>query len=203
MSASRGGRGGAVRSDRTLNILGKKANMASELRLSSDLDNFKENVCRGKNDPVFVLVNKNDIMNFVVRIKPSDGYWAGYNFDFLFATPDNFPYIPPKVLCLTKIWHPNIDEDGNVCLSTLRGETYLASTSIHAHYVALGFLLKNPNPSDPLDANIADEMLDESTKDNFPIHVKEYCEKYCPKDSDPYTMPSKEVLEAARNFSEK
>lgn len=27
---------------------------------------------------------------------------------------------PPKVKCLTKLWHPNISEDGNVCLSILR-----------------------------------------------------------------------------------
>ena len=27
---------------------------------------------------------------------------------------------PPKVKCITKLWHPNISEDGDVCLSILR-----------------------------------------------------------------------------------
>lgn len=27
---------------------------------------------------------------------------------------------PPIVKCLTKLWHPNISEDGDVCLSILR-----------------------------------------------------------------------------------
>jgi len=27
---------------------------------------------------------------------------------------------PPVVKCLTKLWHPNISEDGDVCLSILR-----------------------------------------------------------------------------------
>ena len=27
---------------------------------------------------------------------------------------------PPKVRCTTRIWHPNITEDGEVCLSLLR-----------------------------------------------------------------------------------
>lgn len=27
---------------------------------------------------------------------------------------------PPTVKCLNKIWHPNISEDGDICLSLLR-----------------------------------------------------------------------------------
>lgn len=27
---------------------------------------------------------------------------------------------PPSVKCLTKLWHPNISEDGDICLSLLR-----------------------------------------------------------------------------------
>nr|KAF6498449.1 putative ubiquitin conjugating enzyme E2 F (putative) [Rousettus aegyptiacus] len=28
--------------------------------------------------------------------------------------------VPPKVKCLTRIWHPNITETGEICLSLLR-----------------------------------------------------------------------------------
>ena len=31
---------------------------------------------------------------------------------------------PPKALCLTKIWHPNITESGEICLSLLRQNSY-------------------------------------------------------------------------------
>lgn len=27
---------------------------------------------------------------------------------------------PPRVKCLTKLWHPNISEQGEICLSLLR-----------------------------------------------------------------------------------
>jgi ubiquitin-conjugating enzyme E2 F len=32
----------------------------------------------------------------------------------------NHIFQPPIVKCLTKLWHPNISEDGDVCLSILR-----------------------------------------------------------------------------------
>lgn len=32
----------------------------------------------------------------------------------------NFLFQPPTVKCLTKLWHPNISEDGDICLSLLR-----------------------------------------------------------------------------------
>ena len=31
---------------------------------------------------------------------------------------------PPKAQCLTKIWHPNIAESGEICLSLLRQNSY-------------------------------------------------------------------------------
>lgn len=32
----------------------------------------------------------------------------------------NYPHEPPKVKCETKVYHPNIDLEGNVCLNILR-----------------------------------------------------------------------------------
>ncbi|XP_021779892.2 NEDD8-conjugating enzyme UBE2F isoform X7 [Papio anubis] len=34
--------------------------------------------------------------------------------------PCSYSASPPKVKCLTKIWHPNITETGEICLSLLR-----------------------------------------------------------------------------------
>lgn len=36
----------------------------------------------------------------------------------------NIAFQPPAVKCETKIWHPNISEDGFVCLSILRQNSY-------------------------------------------------------------------------------
>ena len=61
-----------------------------------------------------------DIMNFVLTIEPDEGMYKGGSFRFSFAINQNFPHEPPKVKCVQKIYHPNIDLDGNVCLNILR-----------------------------------------------------------------------------------
>ena len=61
-----------------------------------------------------------DIMNFTLTIEPDEGMYKGGCFRFSFAINQNFPHEPPKVKCTQKIYHPNIDLDGNVCLNILR-----------------------------------------------------------------------------------
>ncbi len=61
-----------------------------------------------------------DIMNFTLTIEPDEGMYKGGSFRFSFAINQNFPHDPPKVKCTQKIYHPNIDLEGNVCLNILR-----------------------------------------------------------------------------------
>jgi ubiquitin-conjugating enzyme E2 M len=62
----------------------------------------------------------NDILNFTLTIEPDEGMYKGGSFHFSFAINQNFPHDPPKVKCTQKIYHPNIDLEGNVCLNILR-----------------------------------------------------------------------------------
>lgn len=64
--------------------------------------------------------NPDDILNFTLTIEPDEGMYKGGVFNFSFAVNQNFPHDPPKVKCTQKIYHPNIDLEGNVCLNILR-----------------------------------------------------------------------------------
>ena len=37
--------------------------------------------------------------------------------------PSDYPYSPPSVKFLTKMWHPNVYENGDVCISILHPPT--------------------------------------------------------------------------------
>lgn len=61
-----------------------------------------------------------DILNFTLTITPDEGMYRGGCFTFTFAINPSFPHEPPKVRCREKIYHPNIDLEGKVCLNILR-----------------------------------------------------------------------------------
>ena len=89
--------------------------------------------------------NINDLTNFQVEVAPDSGFWAGARFTFNFAIPALYPHEPPKVTCLTKIYHPNIDLAGAVCLNILR-EDWKPVLDINAVIYGIIYLFYEPNP---------------------------------------------------------
>ena len=119
-----------------------------------------------------------NFQNFIIRIHPSKGLWEKGRFDFEFDVSDDFPFAPPKVRCLTHLWHPNIEETGSVCLNLLR-QDYKPTTSLTLIIVGLQYLFLSPNPDDPLNNKAAEEMKKDITK--FKAKVDEYINIYSPK----------------------
>jgi len=117
-------------------------------RMQSDLSNLEipDGVKLKFND-------QKDIMNFSISLTPSDGYWKSATFNFKFTVPDDYPYTPPKIVCLDKIYHPNIDWQGAVCLNILRKDWKpILDTQAIIH--GLIFLFLEPNPDDPLNEGL-------------------------------------------------
>lgn len=65
--------------------------------------------------------NKNPELNCTLSVIVSEGsYWQGATYKFSFVIPTTYPFDAPKIKCLNRIYHPNIDFEGNVCLNILR-----------------------------------------------------------------------------------
>ncbi|XP_075685743.1 NEDD8-conjugating enzyme UBE2F isoform X2 [Rhinoderma darwinii] len=62
----------------------------------------------------------NKLHYFQLSVSPDESYYQGGKFQFEIEVPEAYNMVPPKVKCLTRIWHPNITETGEICLSLLR-----------------------------------------------------------------------------------
>ena len=112
---------------------------------------------------------KSDLMNFRIEIKPSENYWRGGTFTFTFKIPDSYPHEPPKVLCDQKVYHPNLDTQGNICLNVLR-EDWSPVQTVTSVIFGLLFLFIDPNASDPLNSEAAKDLMQSTA--NFKSNVR-------------------------------
>jgi ubiquitin-conjugating enzyme E2 D/E len=99
--------------------------------------------------------NPSDLYKWVATIVgPSDSpYQGGLFFLQVHFTPD-YPFKPPKVRFTTKIYHPNINNEGGICLDILKDQ-WAPSLTVGKILLSISSLLTDPNPDDPLVPEIA------------------------------------------------
>ncbi|KAH9249352.1 hypothetical protein BASA81_012883 [Batrachochytrium salamandrivorans] len=129
-----------------------------EIRVQKDVSELDGGECVET-----VFPDPSDLMKFFVTITPNEGYWAGHSYTFSFQVPDMYPHDPPKVHCKDKIYHPNVDLEGNVCLNILRGE-WKPVLDLNAVIYGLIVLFHSPNPEDPLNGDAAKTLRENPTK---------------------------------------
>lgn len=83
--------------------------------------------------------------------------------------------VAPKVRFLTKIYHPNIDRLGRICLDVLK-DHWSPAQRVGTILLSIQALLGAPNPADPLANDVADHWNeDEQGAINT---AKEWTQKY-------------------------
>jgi ubiquitin-conjugating enzyme E2 M len=115
--------------------------------------------------------NPNNIMIFDVVVKPKSGYWKGGTYTFSFRVSPGYPHDQPEILCKTKIYHPNIDYQGKLCLSILRDGW---KPTYDLNYIIIGGftnLFHDPEGVQPLNVHAGELLLKD--KSQFERKVKE------------------------------
>ncbi|GJV46202.1 ubiquitin-conjugating enzyme E2-17 kDa [Tanacetum coccineum] len=85
---------------------------------------------------------------------PTDSPFTGGVFLVSIHFPPDYPFKPPKVSFKTKVFHPNINSNGSICLDILK-EQWSPALTISKVLLSICSLLTDPNPDDPLVPEIA------------------------------------------------
>ena len=91
-------------------------------------------------------------------IGPEDSPYAGGIFNLDIHFPMNYPFKPPKCNFKTKIYHPNINSAGSICVDILK-DNWSPALTLSKVLLSICSLLTDPNPSDPLEPTIAKQYI--------------------------------------------
>ncbi|XP_038870391.1 NEDD8-conjugating enzyme UBE2F-like isoform X4 [Salvelinus namaycush] len=111
-----------------------------------------------------------------------EGYYQSGTFHFEIDIPEAYNMVPPKVKCQTRIWHPNIAETGEICLSLLRehsidGTGWAPTRTLKDVVWGLNSLFTDLlNFDDPLNIDAAEHHLRD--KEDFRNKVQDYIKHY-------------------------
>jgi len=120
--------------------------------------------------------NKNDFFFWeAIILGPPDSCYQTGTFKLTVQFPANYPFKAPIVRFTTKIYHPNIDGTGNICLDILKDQWSPALT-LEKILLSISSLLVDPNPDDPLVPDIANQYVSDPL--TFNLTAKEWTRKF-------------------------
>ena len=108
-------------------------------------------------------------------IGPTGCPYEGGIFEIDIVFPSDYPFKPPKLTFVTKVYHPNINSQGVICLDILKTEWSPALT-IDRVLLSISSLLTDPNPDDPLMGDIARQYKND--KPAFEAEARKWTQEY-------------------------
>ncbi len=129
--------------------------------------------------------------NSDIAIIQGDSPFQGGLFFLAIHFPTDYPFKPPKVNFTTRIYHPNINSNGSICLDILRDQWSPALTiskgtlsveettsKMLTMIVLLSIcsMLTDPNPDDPLVPEIA--HVYKTNRSKYEETAREWTRKY-------------------------
>ena len=115
------------------------------------------------------LVDDNNFYKWsVVIFGPTETIYEGGFFRAILTFPEDYPNSPPQMKFTTKMWHPNIYQDGRVCISILHPpgtdkfneqekaeERWRPSLGAEEVLLSVISMLNDPNPDSPANIDAA------------------------------------------------
>lgn len=126
--------------------------MSASKRVAKELEDLK-----GEMPPYLwdLCSEKANVLAWHVLLLPVQPPYSLKAFRLRLAFPREYPFRPPVVTFTTRIYHPNVDEQGQTCLPLLSRENWKPHTKAAQVLEALSHLVNRPNLEEPLRPDLA------------------------------------------------
>jgi len=113
---------------------------------------------------------------------PADTPYSGGTFRVDITIPNDYPFDPPKMKFMTKMWHPNVSsQTGAICLDILK-DAWSPALTMKTALMSLQALMCAPEPNDPQDAEVANMF--KRSYDQFASTARFWTETYAMEGSE-------------------
>ncbi len=122
------------------------------------------------------VIEESDMFKWQASISgPTNSPYEGGTFFLRIDFPVEYPFKPPKVNFTTKVYHPNVNENGGVCLDIL-ADQWAPTLSISKVLVSIQQFLADPNPDHALVPEVAELM--KRDPEGFKKKAKDWTKQY-------------------------
>ena len=122
------------------------------------------------------LVDDCNVFEWQVTVMgPPDTLYEGGFFTCNMTFPNDYPNSPPKVKFVSEMWHPNVYQDGRVCISILHSpgddphgyedasERWSPVQTVETIMLSIISMLSSPNDESPANLDAAKEFREDYT----------------------------------------
>ncbi|KAF1744576.1 hypothetical protein MXB_3286 [Myxobolus squamalis] len=154
--------------------------MAVTRRLTKDLAELKTNPIKER---LLIETKDSNILQWNMYVRFRSKPYDDYLFLITAVFPSEYPFKPPKMAFVTKIYHPNVDENGQFCLSSIIPQNWKPATKTERIINDLFDLIDGTDLENPVRTDVAQEYV--TNKDAFLKKATEQCVLF----AKPYISP--------------
>jgi ubiquitin-conjugating enzyme E2 S len=120
-----------------------------------------QNLAQEKMEGISVILNDADMTDIQANVDGPPGTpYAGGTFRIKIVLSRDYPATPPKGFFLTKIFHPNVGPQGEICVNTLKKD-WKPDLGIKHILLTIKCLLIVPNPESALNEEAGKLLLEQ------------------------------------------
>ncbi|KAI1692918.1 ubiquitin-conjugating enzyme domain-containing protein [Ditylenchus destructor] len=121
--------------------------------------------------------NGDDMFTWLATVMgPPDSPYSGGVFNLEVVFPADYPFMPPKVNFMTSIYHPNVNETGEIGWLDILTSNWSPALSLDKVLRSIFDLLAEPNAYDPLMPDIACLYIENRAQ--FEITARDWTQQY-------------------------